>query len=206
MPIIDTSKSSCTIGTNTLKLDKQKQQFSLKIYDKIKSCINQCLETQNYDSLFRLLPYYEEPQKFPLLVHSGETYRIYTILQILQLEYKYHKPLYISVTRNYTELLSQYYNTVFSLRRIELNVSDALISQAKEYLLSIPLSCFAVECILNKERFENFDSIYSALLELYWDIWSSSDLLLLCDFWEKKNPTSDIKKLITQLKDMLYHE
>ena len=176
MPTTNTSNPSGTIITDALKSDEQKQQFSLKIHDTIKACVNQGLESKNYTSLFRLLPYYEETEKFPLLVHSGETYRIYTILQILQLEYKYHKPLYISVTRNYTELLSQYYNTVFSLRRIELNVSDALVSQAKEYLLSIPLSCLAVECILNKERFENFDSIYSALLELYWNIWSSSDL------------------------------
>lgn len=220
-----------------LKNLEKTKEYSFHFYEFMESHIDKCLSTADYDSLFELLPYFENPKKYPLLTYSADVRRMYHILQIMDWEKRYQKTFYATSAANFSELKTQYVNTVFSLRRLEMNLPDALLSEAIHYLLTIPFDIYAAELFISGEFFDNYDRIYSKLLSYFAEVWSLQNRITFCYLWEKKshsdlvyltlsslfiekndlltaynvlmnikNPSTETKMLIHQLKDVLLYE
>lgn len=167
-------------------LEKTKE-YSFHFYEFMESHIDKCLSTADYDGLFELLSYFENPENYPLLTNSADTRRVYYILQILDLEKRYQKTFFVTSVANFSELKIQYVSTVFSLRRLEMNLPDDLLSEAVHYLLTIPFDIYAAELFIIGELFDNYDRIYSKLLSYFTEAWSLQDRIAFCYLWEKKS-------------------
>ena len=131
--MISPENNMSSIEKDLAKL-KETKDFSFHFYQFAENLVDESLSNKEYENLFRLLPYFEKPEKYPLLTHSADTLRLYTILQITQLEIKFNKKLYVSSANSFSSLMAQYYNTIFCLRRIELRFSGTLLSDALRYL------------------------------------------------------------------------
>lgn len=203
--IIQSKNTLSSIDDELAKL-KETKEFSFHFYQFAENLINECLLGKEYENLFHLLPYFEEPEKYPLLTHSADTLRIYTILQITQLEIKFNKKLYVSSANSFSSLMTQYYNTIFCLRRVELHFSGALLADALQYLSEIPFDIYAAELILNSEAFENYDQLYSDLLNHFSNIWSIQDRISWCSMWSEKSASDLVymnqSSLFLELNDL----
>lgn len=170
----------------------QDQSACFQIYDFIKNHFNSCLATKDYFRLLELLPYFEDPSSYPQFHHSGETMRIYFYLHILKSEQNHQMKPFISNVSNYDEFLQQYTLTLFSIRRMELMLSNKSLMEASAYLHSIPFNVYVARIIVENEYFENFHNIYWNLYECMKDIWSIYEQIqwLVCLF--QKEPSTKL--------------
>lgn len=179
--------------THILSSDKdfnkfqENRKYSFYFYQYAENLFDKYLQTGEYQKLFQLFTYFEHPQEYPRLERSAETLRMHVMLKMLQLEFKHNKIPYISSADSFSALMTQWYHTTFSLRRIEMNFQGPLLADAVNYLYSIPFNIYAAQLFLHQEYFENYDRLYSALLNYFSEIWSLNDRMLFCLMWEQES-------------------
>lgn len=144
---------------------EENKEYSLSVHALLRQGLDDCIRSGDYGSVESLLPYFEPSSATPKCYHSGETKRIYTLIMIVMLELKGNEELFLSSVSGYQELVEQYTLTLFSMRRLELALSEASMQEASAYLQSIPLSIHAARLISENEYFENYQ-------RLYWNLYS----------------------------------
>lgn len=172
-----------------LELDKTS---CFQIYATIRNHFNLCLESKDYFRLLELLPYFEDKSAYSQLHHSGETMRIYIYLHILKSEQSAQKEPFVSNVNNYDEFLQQYTLTLFSIRRLEMMLSNESKEEAVNYLHSIPFNIFVARFIVENECFENFTNIYWNVYECMKDIWSTHELIQWLVYLFQKAPSTKL--------------
>ena len=149
---------------------QQKESFAF--YQKLESAFNDCLISEKYTSLFKFLDYFENSEAHPNIRYSAETRRVYSTLLFLKLELEMKSEIFISSVSTYKEFQTQYIQTVFALRRLELQINPDLIQEAIEFIRSIPLSSYAACGIIENEYFENYKTLYWSLYHAKQDQWT----------------------------------
>lgn len=189
---------------NMLQLDEDKE-YCFSIYKEMRECVDLCLKSNEYQPLFDLLPYFEKPEDYPRLRHTGETRRLNIMINALKLETKYHKNSFLSTTTDYENLFEQYTLTIFALRRLELKLSETSIEEAENYLTSIPFNIYIARLIIENEYFENYENLYQSLYHCFKNIWSIPDKIqwLVCLFQKAPNNKTllEISSLYIELSD-----
>ncbi len=151
------------------------KEYCMNLYAHMRQCFDENLANGTYASLFELLPYFEDPDAYPMFHPSSETKMIFVLLNTLKLELKYGKQPFIQTVHSYAELQEQYALTVFALRRLELALSEDSMNEACSYLRSLPLNVYAAGLIITNEYFENYKRLYRSLYQCMQDIWTSQD-------------------------------
>lgn len=157
-----------------------KKIVSFEFYQKVEDTLNSCLITRDYSQLFDFLDYFEHREKYPNILHSADTRRIYVTILFLKYELNEKSEVFLSSVSSYQEFLQQYVSTIFALRRMELQSSTELMYEASAYVQSIPLSVYAARGIIENEYFENRVNIYWNLYQAkksQWDLKERSILL-----------------------------
>lgn len=189
---------------NMKKLEENKA-YCFSIYEQMYHLMDSCLKKGDYYPLLEMLPYFEEPEKYPRLHHSSETRRIHIILNILKLELKYDKLPFLSSVHSYNDYIKQYTMTIFALRRLELMLSSSDMEEAVSYLTSIPFNIFAARFISENEYFENYENLYWNLYSCMKSIWSLSDkiqwLICLLDKEVTTRTLLELSSLYIEAKD-----
>lgn len=164
-----------------LKIDKEaqeskkKQKDSFAFYQMIESSLDTCLSTGNYQGILELEKYFEDSKRYPNIIHSGETRRVYVMILFLKIELEKGITPYISSVSSYQQFMDQYIQTIFALRRIELQMDPMLVDEAVYYIRSIPLTSYAAAGIITNEYFENHKILYWNIYEAKKDQWSISE-------------------------------
>lgn len=148
------------------------QEESFIFYHKIETITNHCLPSKDYSSLLELLDYYENTKGHPTILHSADTRRFFLMLSFLKTELELKSDIFISSVSTYTEFQTQYIQTIFALRRLELQINPDLIQEAIEFIRSIPLSSYAACGIIENEYFENYKTLYWSLYHAKQDQWT----------------------------------
>ncbi|MBD5545738.1 MAG: hypothetical protein HDR01_16235 [Lachnospiraceae bacterium] len=156
------------------KLEADKS-YCLDLYKSMQQHIDLCLGTKQYESLFDLFPYFEEPDSYPQFHNSSETKRIHILLNILKLELKYEKTPFLSTANDYNGIMAQYLMTIFAMRRLELALSEEAMAEAATYLTSVPLTIYAAMFISQNEYFENYENLFWNLYTCMKSIWPIGD-------------------------------
>ncbi len=159
---------------NFKKLEADKS-YCLSVYQNMRQHVDFCLDSRQYEALFDLLPYFEEPDSYPQFHNSSDTKRIHILLNILKLEIKYKKEPFISAVNSFKDFMEQYLMTVFAMRRLELALSEEAMAEASSYLTSVPLSIYAAMFISQNEYFENHGNLFWNLYTCMKPIWSIED-------------------------------
>lgn len=150
------------------------KEYCFAIYKQIKDIFDACLLHKQYEPLLELILLFNI-QKFPKLIHTADTRRIFTIIQASNLELENSSNIFLSSVTTYDEMMTQYVQTIFALRRLELELSESSVQEAKNYLTSIPLSIYFAHFIIERELFENRQYLYQNVFSCFTDIWSDSD-------------------------------
>lgn len=156
------------------KIDADKS-YCFDLYKNMQQHIDLCLGNKQYEALFDLLPYFEEPDSYPQFRNSAETKRIHILLNILKLELKYEKTPFLSTANDYNSIMEQYLLTIFAMRRLELALSEEAMAEAATYLTSIPLTIYAAMFISQNEYFENYGNLFWNLYTCMKPFWTISD-------------------------------
>lgn len=138
----------------------ENKEYCFSMYDMMRKRLDDCIKSGDYKSLSDLLPYYEEREAFPRLIHSGETIKIYVLIKFTLAELESGRTPFLSSVSSYDEFLRQYTLTIFAFRRLELALSETAMEEAKTYLRLIPLTVHAARTISQYERFENYQRLY----------------------------------------------
>lgn len=162
----------CEKEMRQLEADKS---FCFDTYRFIRQTFDSCLPKQDYNGLLELLPIFEKTDLYPQFHHSGETYKLYTLLYILKLEIKYDKKPFLSFADTYEQLLAQYHQAVFSLRRLEFALSQSDMAQAVQYLHSVSFNIYVAKIMIENGYFENYNRLYWNLYFNLKDVWSVMD-------------------------------
>lgn len=177
--------------------------YCLKIYEYMRQHLKSCLDTQNYTALFKLAPYFDNPEDYPHFHVSAETRKIHIMLNFLRLELKYDKEPFISSVSDFSSFIQQYTLTVFALRRLEMELNPESMQEAISYLVSIPLNIYAAKIITENEYFENYNRLYTNLYQSMDTIWSTEDKILWLHFLlEKKTSDATLLELSSLYMDI----
>lgn len=84
------------------------KEYCLSVYDILRKRLNDYIKTQDYKLLSDLLPYYEEREAFPRLIHSGETIKIYVLIKFTLAELEIGRTPFLPSVSSYEEFLRQY--------------------------------------------------------------------------------------------------
>ncbi len=146
------------------------REYCMDVLKKIKEEFNICI-TNNKADLFKIVELYKDP----FFYNTAESRRIYIIINIVKRE------LLLSTTSSFlmdvhdiNEAIDKYILVTLALRRINLQISEGLVKQAKEYLISLKLTPSAIMEIINQELFEGIDWLLNEILSLmspYWNLY-----------------------------------
>lgn len=177
--------------SNMLKREENKD-YCFAVYESMHHHFDSCLSRREYEPLLDLLPYFEEPDSYPRLYHSGETRKLHILLNFLKLELKHEKDPFLSTVNDFDGFLNQYLLTVFAMRRLELELSEDSMAWAYEYLTSIPFSVYAARIIAENEYFENYGNLYWNLYTCMKSIWPIEDKILCLHYLLNEEPSSRV--------------
>ncbi|MBD5464735.1 MAG: hypothetical protein HDR22_02775 [Lachnospiraceae bacterium] len=169
------------------KLETDKS-YCFDLYKTMKQHIDVCLGNKQYEALFDLLPYFEEPDSYPQFHNSSETRRIRILLHILKLELKFEKTPFFSTANDFNSLMEQYLLTVFAMRRLELALSEEAMAEAAAYLTTISPSIYAAMFLSQQEYFENYGNLYWNLYTCMKSFWSIVDKIQWLTWLFDKEP------------------
>lgn len=172
---------------NLQKLETDKS-YCFDLYKTMKQHIDVCLGNKQYEALFDLLPYFENPDSYPQFHNSSETRRIYILLNILKLELKYEKAPFLSTANDFKHIMEQYLLTVFAMRRLELALSEETMAEAAAYLTSLPLTIYAAMFISQNEYFENYKNLFWNLYTCMKPFWSIGDKIQWLTWLFERDP------------------
>ncbi len=130
---------------------------------------------QDIPLLLSLIPYIENGDGELPYKYIGETHRILRILHIIEMEYKYHMPLFCSECKGKASLVEKYMLTLFAIRRLLFHLSDASVEDAIFCLRQNPLSVFAVYVITQDDLILPDQTLYQKIGEIYSDYWNESE-------------------------------
>lgn len=165
---------------------KRDREYTLSIYQKIETLMENCLKSGEYSRLFELLPYFEEPDTYPRFHLNADSHRVHVTLNVLKLELAYHSSCFLSTVKSYSDFLKQYIQTVFYLRRLELSFSSEAMVEAAHYIQALPLSIYAAKIISENERFENYERLYLNLHYAMQAVWKKEEKQLWLRFLAEK--------------------
>lgn len=176
---------------NMQQLEENKS-YCFAVYDTMRRQIDSCLLSKSYPALLELLPYFNAPEAYPRLRHSGETRKIHILLNALKLELQYHKEPFVSSAQNCEELFTQYTLTIFALRRLELALSPEAMDEAVSYLTSIPFNVYIARIIIENEYFENYGRLYWSLYRHMETLWPVTDRIQWMTCLLEKEPSQNV--------------
>lgn len=130
---------------------------------------------QDITLLLSLIPYIESGDGEMAYKYLGETHRILRILHIIEMEYKYHMPLFCSHCEGKASLIEKYMLTLFALRRLLFHLSDASVEDAICCLQQNPISVFAVYVMTQDDLILPDRALYEKIVEIYSDYWNESE-------------------------------
>lgn len=190
---------------DNMKSLEENKAYCFSVYEQMHRLMDSCLQNNDYDSLLEILPYFEEPDKYPRLHHSSETRRIHVILNALKMELKYEKLPFLSSVHSHDDFMKQYTMTVFALRRLELMLSPSDMEEAVSYLTSIPFNIYSARFISENEYFENYENLYWNLYSCMKSIWSPGDkiqwLVCLLDKEPSSRTLLELSSLYFEIED-----
>lgn len=147
---------------------KKEYPLAVASYNTILSSINTLLTENNLDSLSSIISYIEEGNGLYAFNYIGSTHRLLRILYILQLETKYSSSaLFILGCSNTDDLMNKYVLTLFALRRILFSFTEESVTDAIAWLQQNSVSYIAVQIIIQSERINPNNKIYSLLNIIY---------------------------------------
>lgn len=150
--------------------DKAKQS-----YQHILDTLDCALPKQNISALLELIPYIEEGDGYPAFQCIGKTYRILRILHLVELEKKFHQPLFINECKNAKMLLEKYMTILFALRRLSFCLSEDSVNEAIAYLQTQPVSYFSIHTLIEAESLVTDENFYELIIYAYQSHWSDED-------------------------------
>ena len=160
--------------------DKAKQA-----YQHILNTLDYALPEQDISVLLKLIPYIEQEDGYLAFQHIGKTRRILHILHMIELEQKFHQPLFINGCTNAKMLLEKYMTILFALRRFEFYLSEDSVDEAVNYLRTQEVSCFSIHALIETENIVTNQTFYELILytfQLFWTGEEQNQFLALTTF------------------------
>ena len=155
---------------------KQDEDATQKAYQHIFRTIDKALPARDHTALLALIPYIEKGEGYLAFQYIGKTHRILRLLHIIELEYKFRKPLFSDDCNSAEELLEKYMLTLFSLRRLLFHLSDASVNEAVYYLQEHPISYLAAYVMTHDELLIPNQMLYEDIAALYSEEWPEEDM------------------------------
>lgn len=173
--------SSQTYGKNS-EAEEYFRQMALDLdatrssYQHILTTLDTALGTEDYDALWKLIPYIENGEGHLAFQYIGKTHRILRILNILHLERKYNKTLFCQGCSSMNSLWEKYMLTLFAFRRILFRLPGESQEEAVAYLRNNPVSHFAAYIMAQDELLIPDQHFHETLATIYSQEWSIDDL------------------------------
>ncbi len=159
--------------------------YCVGILNKIREEFNSCLLDKHKD-FANVIHYYEDPRFF----NTAESRKIFILIQISLNELStYGKPLFLDRIHDSNEAIEKYVLVTLAIRRINLQISNELVEQAKQYILSLQLSPLAIIEIIKNELFEGIDWLLNKLYILLSTQWNSYEQACFCSYNAELFPT-----------------
>jgi len=152
-----------------------KKETSFLFYSQICNTVNDSLSSQNYKALSDLVALFESPEIADNIIQSGDMRKIYIIALFTKVELKNNLAPFVSNLTDYQNLLCHYMQTIFALRRIEVNLNDSFAQEAYSFLNELSISAYAISGLLENEYFERTISLYWAVYKIKKAYWSISE-------------------------------
>ena len=153
--------------------DKAKQS-----YQYILESMDNFLFQQDIPALLELISYIEEGEGYLALQHIGKTTKFLRILHIIELEQKFHQPLFTKDCTNTKMLLEKYMTILFALRRFEFYLSEDSINEAIDYLRTRKVSPFSIHTLIKTENIVTNQTFYELILYTYQSLWNDEEQTL----------------------------
>ena len=155
------------------------------IHQFVTDTIDHALQTKDYEQLFPLIEYIESGEGSLGYYFSGKLHRLLRFLHIVQLEYKYDRPLFCDDCHDIESVYDKYISCLFAMRRLTFRLSPESVEEAITFLRTKALSPFAVYIITSHDHLDRIDAteaFYMQILDLYSDIWSQTEIQLFNTF------------------------
>ena len=185
---------------------KQIENFESKTKNfdtKLKEQLDQALKEKNYEILDEII----ERIKNHNDDNTATQLRIWNICWLVKNQKKYEEKTLLDVCSNVDEIVEQYTNIVFALRRIELAHDDLLLQDGIEYIKNMQLSPQSIEFILSKEYLEEKEKFYWLIYEnsAFWNI-KEQIIWLECMNSKFKTLKGSVKLLLLYIKNQQYQK
>lgn len=151
-------------------------------YQYVADTITHALQAEDYDQLLSLIQYIESLEGTLSYSFTGRSHRILKYLHIIQLEYKYHLPLFCDGCHDADSVYDKYVSCLFAMRRLTFWLSPESVEEAKSFLRANVLSPFAIYTITSDDRIDATKDFYMQILDLYSDVWSETEIQIFTAF------------------------